>query len=146
MSEVEAEFKRYVMMQTVDQDIMFDVEPSMHQEIWGDLVFRLKASILSDDLPPETAEERTFVRYEVPASTWQAFKKRHAQSWYLKALVARRPVRYEPDPDNRGGYAVCTFNLERYRIYPESPLTAMGHGRMVRLHVPRTNWSIGEDS
>ena len=138
--QIEVKFKRYVMMQTIDQDVMFDVDPSVHESFWGDMVFRLKASILSDDLPPETVEERRFVRYEVPASTWQAFKKRHAGSWYLKALVARRPVRYEPDPDHRGEYAVCKFNLERYRVYPESRLRASDHGRMVRLHDYRADW------
>jgi hypothetical protein len=76
--------------------------------------------ILSDDLPPETFTARHHIRYEVPASTWQMFKKRHAQRWYARRLVARRPVRYEPDPDMRGTDAVCTFNLERWRSYPQA--------------------------
>lgn len=31
-----------------------------------------------------------------PASRWQAFKERHAMSWWLGWYVRRRPVRYEP--------------------------------------------------
>lgn len=53
-------------------------------------------------------------------STWQAWKKRHANRWYARRLVARWPVRYEPDPDGRGTTAVCTFDLERYRTYPRA--------------------------
>lgn len=138
--EIEARFKRYVLTQAADRDFMFDVEPSMHEEFWGGMVFRLKAILLSDDLPPEEIEEREFVRYEVPSSTWQAFKKRHASSWYLKRLVARHPVRYEPDPDGRGECAVCTVRLERYRIYPESRLRERDHGAAVRLHRATTDW------
>lgn len=138
---IEARFKQYVMHQVVDEGILFDVEPAVIHDAWGDLVFGLKAKILSDDLPPQTVTKKTFVHYRVPASTWQMFKKRHAQSWWLWRLVERRPVEYSVDPDGRGEYAVCTLNLERFRVYPESRLKASEHGRMVMLYDARAEWS-----
>lgn len=140
---IELRFKQYIVHQVIDEEILFDVEPMVVDSIWGDVVFRLKAQLLSDDLPPETIEQRAFVHYQIPASTWQMFKKRHAQAWWLKRLVAGRPVRYERDRDLRGEHATCTFNLERFQTYPESRLRASDHGQAVRLHTFSTDWTFG---
>lgn len=63
---------------------------------------------------------RTAAVFAVPTSTWQMWKKRHAARWYARRIVARWPVRYEPDPDGRGTTAVCTANLARFRAYPRA--------------------------
>jgi hypothetical protein len=88
--------------------------------VFDQLLFQLRTKILSDDLPPEQFTARDHVTFEVPTSTWQMWKKRHAHRWYARRLVARWPVRYEPDPDGRGADAACTFNLERWRAYPKA--------------------------
>ncbi|MDX3643235.1 hypothetical protein [Streptomyces sp. MB09-02B] len=125
-SEATLTFKRYALQQVVNSDLAFDVDASVQQGVWGDMVYRLTARVLADDLPPEGFTARQHLTYEVPASTWQMWKKRHARRWYARRLVARWPVRYEPDPDGRGTDAVCTFNLERWRSYPQA-----------RVHLPR---------
>lgn len=119
-------FKQYAQQFAVDEGLFLDFDASVQQAFFSHCLFQVKTKILTDDLPPEAFTARQRVTYEVPASTWQMWKKRHAHRWYARRLVARWPVRYEPDPDRRGTNAVCTFNLERYRTYPRA-----------RVHLPR---------
>lgn len=119
-SEVALTFKRYALQQVVDEDFLLDVDVAVQREFFGHLAVQFRTRVLADDLPPETFTARDRVTFEVPASTWQMWKKRHARRWYARRLVARWPVRYEPDPDHRGAHAVCTFSLERWRAYPQS--------------------------
>lgn len=113
-------FKRYAQQFAVDEELFLDLDISTQCGFFGERLFQIKTRILTDDLPPEEFTARQHVTYEVPASIWQMWKKRHAQRWYARRLVARWPVRYEPDPERRGTDAVCTFNLERYRTYPRA--------------------------
>lgn len=113
-------WKRYVQQFMVDEGLLLDVDVAMQRELFGSVAYQFRTRILAEDLPPEEFVARQRVTYEVPASTWQMWKKRHARRWYARRLVARWPVRYEPDPDGRGTDAVCAFNLERYRIYPRA--------------------------
>lgn len=113
-------FKRYAQQFAVDEGLLLDTDVSVQHEIFGQLAIRFQAKILTDDLPPEQFTARHQVTYEVPTSTWQMWKKRHAHRWYARRLVARWPLRYELDPDRRGADAVCTFSLERYRVYPRA--------------------------
>lgn len=113
-------WKRYVQQFMVDEDLLLDIDVAMQRAMFGSVVCQLRTRILADDLPPEEFVARQRVVFEVPASTWQMWKKRHARRWYARRLVARWPVRYEPDPDGRGTEAVCTFDLERYRTYPRA--------------------------
>jgi hypothetical protein len=126
LSTVELTFKRYAQQFTVDENFPFDVDVAVQRGFFGSMAVQFRAKILADDLPPEEFTARQHVQFEIPASTWQMWKKRHAQRWYARRLVARWPVRYEPDPDRRGTDAVCTFNLERWRSYPQA-----------RVHLPR---------
>jgi hypothetical protein len=114
-------FKRYAQQFLVNEDLLLDVDVRVQHDFFSDsLAVQFRTRILSDDLPPEEFTARQHVTYEVPSSTWQMWKKRHARRWYARRLVARWPVRYEPDPERRGTDAVCTFNLERYRTYPRA--------------------------
>lgn len=115
-------FKRYAAQVAVSEDVFFDaVDLSVQQEIvFNQVLFQLRAKILTDDLPPEEFTARDHVTFEVPASTWQMWKKRHANRWYARHFVARWPVRYELDPDGRGSDAVCRFDLARWRAYPRA--------------------------
>lgn len=113
-------FKKYAQQFVVDEELFLDIDVSMQRHLFGQCAYQLKTKILTDDLPPEQFTARQHVTYEVPASTWQMWKKRHARRWYARRLVARWPVRYERDPESRGTDAVCTFNLERYRAYPRA--------------------------
>lgn len=130
-ARVELTFKQYAQRFLVDEELFLDIDASVQQEIFGQHLFQLRTRILTDDLPPQRLTERTRVVYEVPASTWQMWKKRNAHRWYARRLVARRPVRYVPDQDGRGTDAVCTFNLERFRTYPRA-----------RLQLPRDRFGM----
>jgi hypothetical protein len=142
--QIELHFRQYTAQQVIDEGILFDVEPRVIDSVWQGLVFGLKAHILSDHLPPERVRESVRVAYQVPSSTWQMWKKRHAGSWYARRLVERWPVRYETDPDGRGEIATCEISLERFQIYPESRLRVSDHGRAVRMYARNTDWTFGE--
>lgn len=134
--EVTLAFKRYAQQFTVDEGLFLDMDVVVQRELFGYFAVQFRTKILADDLPPETFTARRRVTYEIPASTWQMWKKRHAHRWYARRLVARWPVRYELDPDRRGTNAVCTFNLERYRTYPRArvQLPRDRFGDAVRVH------------
>ncbi|MFB7596923.1 hypothetical protein [Streptomyces sp. NPDC056160] len=135
-------FKQFAAQTAVAEDIAMDVGVHVQREVFGQLLYQLRAKVLADDLPPEQLTARQRVTYEVPASTWQMWKKRHSDRWYARHLVARWPIRYEPDPDGRGTDAVCTFDLERYRLYPRArvQLPPDRFGVEVRAHSIRGPW------
>ncbi|MFE6362941.1 hypothetical protein ACFVP3_23445 [Streptomyces sp. NPDC057806] len=140
-------FKRYAVRFAAEQELILDWDVSVQQQFFGQFVFELQTKILTDDLPPERLTKSTHVRYEVPASTWQMWKARHARRWYARRLVARWPVRYEPDPDGRGTEAVCTFDLERFRTYPRArvQLPREQFGMEVLAHgIHNIRWTKGE--
>jgi hypothetical protein len=124
-------FKSLAQQVMVDEGLLLDTDVSVQREVFGAVALQFRARILADDLPPEHFTARTRVTYEVPASSWQMWKKRHARRWYARRLVARWLVRYEPDPDGRGTDAVCTFDLERYRLYPRA-----------RVQLPRDQFGV----
>jgi hypothetical protein len=137
---VSLDWKRFYSQMAVAEEFLADAEVSAAQDyVLGNLVYRLRAKILTDDLPPEEFTAQTSVTFEVPASTWQMWKKRHASRWYARRLVARWPVRYEPDPDGRGTTAVCTASLARFRAYPRAKvaLPPDRFGRAVLFHAVR---------
>lgn len=119
---ISLKFKQFAATVLVAEDaFLFDnAEVQVQREAFGQLAYRLRTRVLTDDLPPEEFTAQARVTFEVPASTWQMWKKRHAASWYAWRLVTRWPVRYEPDPDERGTIAVCTASLERWRAYPQA--------------------------
>lgn len=138
-------WKRFASQMAVSEEFLSDAEVSVAQDhILGRLVYQLRVQVLTDDLPPEQFTAQSRVTFEVPASTWQMWKKRHASRWYARRLVARWPVRYEPDPDGRGTDATCTANLERFRAYPRArvQVPADRFGAPVLFHAVRDlRWS-----
>lgn len=140
-------WKRYAQQFTVSEDLLLDIDVAVQRDLFGSVAYQFRTKILADDLPPEQFTARTRVTYEVPTSTWQMWKKRHARRWYARRLVARWPVRYQPDPDGRGIDAECTFNLERYRLYPRArvQLPRDGFGDAVLAHGIRDiHWTTEE--
>lgn len=141
-------WKRYVQQFLVNEDFLLDVDVAVQRDMFGSAAYQLRTKVLADDLPPEQFTARTRVTFEVPSSTWQMWKKRHAHRWYARRLVTRWPVRYEPDPDKRGTDAACTFDLARYRTYPRARvrLPEERFGRVVLAHSIRDlRWAVGEE-
>lgn len=134
---VALQFKRYAQQFTVDEELFLDFDAAIQRDFFGHCLYQLKTKILADDLPPETFTARQHITFEIPASTWQMWKKRHAHRWYARRLVARWPVRYERDPERRGTDAVCTFNLERWRTYPRARVPEQRFGASVMVHAIR---------
>lgn len=148
-SRVELRFRRFAQQFSVNEDFLLDVDASIRDDFFGHCLFQLKTKILCDDLPPESFTARNRVIFEVPASTWQMWKKRHARRWYARRLVARWPVRYQSDPDGRGTDAICTFNLERYRTYPRArvQLPRDRFGAPILVHAIRDlRWDLDEEA
>jgi len=146
-SRIELTFKSFAQRFAIEEGLLLDMDVRVQREMFGHFAVQFRAKILADDLPPEQVTARQRVAYEVPASTWQNISRCHASRWYARRLVARWPVRYEPDPDGRGADAVCTFELERFRAYPQANvrLPRDQFGPEVLSHVLRgPNWRIGD--
>jgi hypothetical protein len=148
-ARIELTFKQVAMQFMATEELFLNVDTRVQKEIFGQFLFQFRTKILTDDLPPAQVTQRTRITYEVPASTWQMWKKRHARRWYARRLVARWPVRYEIDPDGRGTDAVCIFDLERYRTYPRASvqlprdrfgMTVLAHG------IHNVHWDTERDT
>lgn len=142
-------FKQFAAQVAMEDIPLHGLDVRVQREAFGQLLYQLRARVLTDDLPPQQLTKQTRVTYEVPASTWQMWKKRHAHRWYARRLVDRWPVRYELDPDGRGTNAVCTFDLERWRAYPQAKVQIPEDrfGRPVLFHTIRDlRWDYDEET
>lgn len=129
----------------LDEGLFLRPEISLveRREVLGQFLLRMVTHILTDELPPETVRQSTFLKHEVPASTWQMFKKRHADSWWLRRLVARWPVEYVQDWDGRGTQAICEFDLRQYHTYPRANIV---HDRLgspvLKIAIGSPRWGV----
>lgn len=57
------------------------------------IVMKLRAFVLTHQLAEHSVSRRRTVSW--PATPWQHWKHRHAGSWWLRWLVARRPVQMQ---------------------------------------------------
>lgn len=55
-------------------------------------VYQVRTGVLSFDLPGHKAQDTRTVTFEVPTTPWQHFKHAHRDAWWMRWLVARRPV------------------------------------------------------
>ena len=121
----------------IPQTVMDTIEVrAWRDDMLDDMVFALRAKVLADQLPPEKITRRRDVSWEVPASPWQHFKQHHANSWWLRWLVTRRPARL----DTHRKMVEFTVDLRRYRTYPEARVSPAWLGRPVRAAVVDTSW------
>lgn len=81
------------------------------------MVAELHAAVWAEALPPERIDRRVTVTFDVPASWWQHFKHDHRSRWWLRRLVAARPVRRVTHKRT----ATFSVDLRRYRTYPAAP-------------------------
>lgn len=133
--QIALEFKTWVQQRAISEDVVdaMSMDVNLRQTIYGEFLMGIRMRILTDSLPPETVTERRRFTYEIPSSTWQMFKLRNSHQWWLARLVERYPVRYERDPGNRGETVTCSFDLERYRTYPQ-PKFALPERRFGKMY------------
>lgn len=147
---VAMQFRKFGQQIAVDAGIMAELNISVSQDAamsWmrDEIMVRVMAKFLTDDLPPETVVKSTRVDVEIPTSTWQMWKLGHADKWYARRLVKRWPVQYGPHPEGRQVTATCEFNLERYRAYPKARVESPVLGNAVMFHTMRdVRWYPGE--
>jgi hypothetical protein len=108
------------MKMGVRQEVGAHVAESLHLEQWVEpmtrnMVVRLTADILAEKLPPERVERSKTVTLDFPASSWQHFKQEHSESWWLRWLVRRRPVRVQALEQT----VTLVVDLEKYRTFPQ---------------------------
>jgi len=127
----------------VQQRVTDEVATTVRLSTWRDhmrdeLVYRLTAFMLGEQLPPETIIEHQTLVVAVPASPWQQYKQSHATRWWMRWLVRRRPVR-EVDHTRT---AELRVDLRRYWAYPQAKIAmAERLGRPIR--VAMTNTDVG---
>lgn len=137
--KIDLKFRQFVARTSVAKELAFLGQGvlDVQEEAFHSLLFQLRAAVLTEELPPETFTATGHVTFEVPASTWQMWKMRHATCWYARRLVARWPVRYEEDPGGRGADLACTASLDRWRTYPYSRVLQDHFGAPVHAHTIR---------
>lgn len=99
----------YVMSRAAMERVP-DAEALMRDQ----LRYQLKSYVLSDHITDDTYRAST--TFEYPRSTWHMFKSRHAESWWLRWLVRRRPIQMATE---RRTVAV---KVERYLGYPDATI------------------------
>ena len=55
-------------------------------------LYEIRTDVLSYDMPGHIAKRSHTVVWQVPASSWQMFKREHESAWWMRWLVRRRPV------------------------------------------------------
>lgn len=101
---------------------------TLRDEVCGQIIHRLSAQVLADQLPPERVERTETVTFEAPATWWQAWKAEHPTVW--RGWLARRwPVRMREEKRT----AILTVDLRRYWTYPEQRFVRAEFGRPVRV-------------
>ena len=115
---------------TLQASAKYETVPS--NLVADELMYRLTAYVLSEKLALETYTATKV--YSRPASTWQMFKQAHENSWWLRWLIQRRPIKMLREPH------VVTVDLERNFTYPESNLVPqLGRPVIYERLIPREN-------
>jgi hypothetical protein len=99
------------------------------------VVSHFRSEVLAHTFSTETAEKQ--VRFQVPASWWQAFKATYALTWWLSWLVDRRPVRYRTEAKT------AHFRVATQAIFPDATVRypkELGNPVVIR-RVQAEGWS-----
>ena len=111
-------------------------------QLSGEMVYRLRAHVLAEKLPPVEVSDQKSVTFESPASPFQHWKQKHARTWWLAWFVGRWPVRQEATTKT----VRMTVNLTKYRSYPEANYAIPdGFGAPVLIHTLSTRYNEGVD-
>lgn len=100
-----------------------------HDIMFHEMVYRLEATVLQDTLVEDIYDHTVYYRY--PETTWQMFKSRHQNSWWMRRFVAKYPVRMKKE------YETVKLAVERSYIYPESDMVLQQLGRPVKFETLR---------
>lgn len=107
---------------SVGRDAVLRVQEN-YQDFLGGLMFRLESEVLAERLVG--GKYAGYGHRDFPTSPWQFFKQRHADSWWLRWLVVRRPVMTERHTIK------AEVEVEAHRTYPESRIAIPDMGRPV---------------
>lgn len=77
---------------------------------------QFEAHVLSHRIAEATQSTTVTMGLDFPASPWQFFKQRHADSWWLGWLVRRRPVRTQRQTKSKR----VTLTIDRFHEFPEA--------------------------
>ena len=116
VDRVTLEWIKVAVADGVSPEFAADVRADIENGPWGHLVYQMASYVLTDKLPPEVVTERGTFHIEVPASPWQQFKATHSDRWWMRRIVARRPVRMV----EHARTAELVVNLERFHAYPQA--------------------------
>lgn len=78
------------------------------------VVTSLTSYVLADHIASDTYTAREM--FEAPRSTWQMFKRTHAESWWLGWLVRWHPV------ENATETRLVSVQVKRYLTYPDAAI------------------------
>lgn len=127
--KITLDWRRWVAAQQVSHQWLADARLTvMHDHVFPSLIVRVERDVLSDKRAEDTYEKTL----AVPTSTWQFFKNRHRDSWWMRWYVRLRPV------DTNAWQARLV--VERWQTYPEARLPREQYGRAVIFEQVRGPW------
>ena len=128
LDTVTLEWIKFAASQVVTEEFADSVRPEFYRDqVWGRLVHQITVKVLADQLPPEREVVRDTFTVFVPKSPWQQFKLNHAERWWLRWLVRRRPVRQAAHVFQ----GELVVDLTRYQTFPEARISGLGPSRDV---------------
>lgn len=112
------------------------VEARVHREdTLSHVVYSLTAHVLGRNVPTAPVKVSKVFHWNIPASPWQAWKKRHADTWWAGWLVRLRPIRVHTEVR----IGELTVDAERHWTWPKAPATPDSLGSPVKVASYRRN-------
>jgi hypothetical protein len=130
------------LLQTMKVDVH-----KVHEDMFTDMMFRMEAFVLQDQLPPRTVSEEVYVTTSpVPVTWWDHFKVEMADKWWFrwtqKYTWAKRRI-FPPRMEAQVKLVRLSVDLERWISYPEAQSVPETMGKQYRGYklVPTTSIS-----
>jgi len=137
---VTLEYIKAAVSQRVSPEFAESIRANVRRDpVSGALIRSLTAYVLTERLPPEQITAWKTFAFDVPASPWQQFKASHADDWWMRWLVARRPARVV----THRFVGELVAKVDRRYAWPKARVMPQNWGDPVRMFT--TNQSVRWD-
>jgi hypothetical protein len=114
-------WERYAMVTNIPAGLLSNTtaERDSYDNLRDLYGIKIQTDILCDDREPEIVECVKTVESCYPATTWQMFKSRNSDRWFMRWIARRHPVVMHVERKT----VVCTVGIQRRDIYPSARYT-----------------------
>lgn len=90
---------------------------------------------VADRLADDHYSDEKDLYFDIPETTWQMFKHRSQEKWWMRRFVAKHPVRYVTHSQT----AKLDVHVTRYLTYPEAEIRSSRLGRAFPFETVEVN-------